>query len=150
MDTENILTILSLLGIGTIVGSFFTKRWERSNTVKLQQQNFKFERYKVIILLMYSALDFEKEKDKLKKHGRDFHSIEDLLDELKVEWHNMILFSSDHVLKTMQDFIKSPSQKTFYPAADALRKDLFGSKTLIKFDKMLDFKKVTEQQTKTS
>jgi len=131
---ENILTVLGLLGVGTIIGSFFTKRWERSNTIKLQQQDFKFSRYKVIILLMYSALDFQKEKHNLKKHNRDFDTIEQLLDELKAEWHNMILFASDHALKTTHEFINSPDSKNFYRAASALRKDLWGSKTSFDFD----------------
>jgi hypothetical protein len=134
MDSQTILGALGLLGIGTAVGSFFTKRWELSNTIKLQQQEFKFGRYKVIILLMYSALDFEKEKDKLKQHHRNFETLDELLDELKAEWHNMILFASDRSLKKTKAFIKSPTYQNFCDAAIALRKDLWGSKTSIKFD----------------
>lgn len=138
MDSQNILGALSLLGIGTAVGtaigSFFSKRWELSNTVKLQQQDFKSERYRVIILLMYSALDFEREKVKLKKHGRDYDAIDELLEELKAEWHYMILFASDQALKRTKAFIQLPNYQNFCNAATALRKDLWGSKTSIKFD----------------
>lgn len=93
MTLEDATAAVGLLGIGGILGTYFRILWERKNTALLQKQDFKETRYKCIILLMYSALDFRKNKSMLRQQGRNFLSLEDLMDELQAEWHNMILFA---------------------------------------------------------
>lgn len=76
---------------------------------------------------MLSCLDFEKNKQMLHKHGRpEINKLEDLKDELKAEWNNMILFASDEVLTKMHKFLENPSQNIFRETAIAMRKDLWG------------------------
>lgn len=129
MTFKNIVSILTLLGIGGLLGNYFRILWERKNTALLQKQEFKETRYKCIILLMLSCLDFEKNKQMLHQHGRTcINSLNDLKDELKIEWNNMILFSSEEVLSTMHLFIKNPSQVNFRKVALAMRRDLWGGK----------------------
>jgi len=128
MMFENVISVLVLLGLGGVLGTYFRILCERRNTALLQKQEFKETRYKCIILLMHSALDFEKNKPMLHQQGRNFASLDDLLDELKTEWHNMILFASDEVLKSAHDFILNPSQTAFHKTALSMRKDLWGGK----------------------
>lgn len=128
ITVENVISVLALLGIGGILGTYFRILWERRNAALLQKQEFKETRYKCIILLMYGAVDFEKQKPMLGQHGRDFETLEELLDELKTEWHNMILFASDDVLRRTHAFIKSPSQEAFRMSAFAMREDLWGGR----------------------
>jgi len=72
---------------------------------------------------------FDKSKPMLQQHGRQYiNSIEDLRDELKLEWNNMILFASSEVLTTMHAFIESSSPKNYKTVALAMRKDLWGGK----------------------
>lgn len=129
MNIENVSTILGLLGLGGLLGTYFRILWERKNSALLQKQEFKETRYKCIIILMMSYLDFEKSKSMLHKHGRpEINTLDDLKDELKTEWNNMILFSSDEVLTIMHKFIENPSQGSFQKTAIAMRKDLWGGK----------------------
>lgn len=133
---ENVVSALGLLGLGGVLGTYFRILWERRNTALLQKQEFKETRYKCIILLVYSALDFEKHQALLNQHGRNFQSRDELLDELKTEWHNMILFASDDVLTCTHAFISNPSQLAFRKSALVMRKDLWGGKLSPELEKM--------------
>lgn len=128
MTIENALSALGLLGIGGLLGNYFRILWERKNAALLHKQEFMEARFKCIILLMYTALNFEERNPGLKLHGRNFRTSDDLTEELKAEWHNAILFASDDVLRTIHNFIQEPSQKNFKGAAIAMRKDLWGGK----------------------
>jgi hypothetical protein len=57
---------------------------------------------------MYRALDFEENKIMLQHQGRKFAKFEDLLDEPKAEWHNLIFFASDAVLIDFYAFFYNP------------------------------------------
>jgi hypothetical protein len=139
MNLENVISVLALLGIGGVLGTYFRILWERQNVALLQKQEFKETRYKCIILLMLSFTDFEKQKVMLNAHGRNFQSIEELKDELIMEWHNMLLFASDEVLTTSHEFINNPTQESFQKVALAMRQDLWGGKISTQFE-MLKFK----------
>jgi hypothetical protein len=129
MNFENFITFLSLLGVGGLLGNYFRILWERQNKAQIQKQEFKEARYKCVIILLLSYLDFAKNKTMLHQHGRQYiNSIEDLRYELKLEWNNMILFALSEVLTTMHIFIENPSQQSFRNVALAMRKDLWGGK----------------------
>ncbi len=129
MNFENVATILGLLGIGGFIGTYFRLLWERKNTALQQKQDFKETRYKCIILLLLSCIEFDKKKPMLHQHGRTYiNSVEDLKEELKLEWNNMLLFASEEVLVKMNEFIKNSNHASFHSVAMAMRKDLWGGK----------------------
>lgn len=125
---ENVLSALGLLGIGGALGTYLRIVWERKGSAQLQKQEFKDTRYKCIIMLMYTLLDFDKRSKGLDKFGRNFKTQEELIDEIKAEWHNAILFASDEVLENLHVFIKNPSAESFKKSALAMRKDLWGGR----------------------
>ncbi len=129
MTIENVLSILGLFGLGGVFGTYLRIIWERKTHALLKKQEFKDTRYKCLIMLMYTVLDFEKRGAGLKEFGRNFRSREDVLDELKAEWYNAILFASDEALKSIYTFISQPSAASFKRAALAMREDLWGGKT---------------------
>ena len=133
---DNILKILALLGIGGIIGTYIRILCERRNTALRQKQEFKETRYKCILLLLYSCLDFEKQKPMLHEHGRKFSSLDELIDELKTEWHNMLLYASDEVLISTHTFIEKPNQENFRTSVLAMRKDLWGGKLSPNIEKL--------------
>lgn len=129
MNFENIFTILTPLFIGGFIVHYVHILWERKSSQLLKKQEFKETRYKCIIMLMLSLLDFEKNKQMLHLHGRQYiNNKEDLTYELKLELNNMILYASDEVLETTNNFIQNPSQRNFYKVALGMRKDLWGGK----------------------
>ncbi len=134
MNTSNILSILSLLGIGTALGTYLRILWERKNNVQSQKQDYKTIRYKAIIVLMYGLLNFDKEKDKLNTHGRNFQVRQDLIDELDTEMYNMLLYASDTVVKATKVFITNPTKHTFLSVAIEMRKDMWGGKINLKVE----------------
>jgi gamma-glutamylcysteine synthetase len=64
----------------------------------------------------------------LQQSGGIFTNLEELKDELKAEWHNMILFASDLALINTHTFIKNPSYGAFQNALLSIRQDLWGEK----------------------
>lgn len=135
MTFENIASVITLLGIGGLLGTYFRILWERKNAALIQKQEFKEVRYKCIIILLLSYLDFDKNKPMLHKHGREYiQNKQDLKDDIVMELNNMILFASEEVLIAVQQFIEGPSQQCFYEVAVAMRKDLWGGK--ISIDKL--------------
>ena len=129
---QNILSAIGLIGIGALLKSiidFFLRKREINSQA---QHEFKEKRYKVIILLSNATLDFEKHKAELHKHGRNFESKVELVDELKAERNNMILFASDTVIHSLNRFISESSEENYYELAIAMRKDLYGLNTKLR------------------
>lgn len=129
MNFESTFNVLAPLFIGGFIVHYIHILWERKSSQLLKKQEFKETRYKCIIMLMLSLLDFEKNKQMLHLHGREYiNNKEDLIYELKLELNNMILYASDEVLETTNGFIQNPSQHSFYKVAIGMRKDLWGGK----------------------
>lgn len=64
----------------------------------------------MVILLMYAAHDFEDNKTSLRINRPDLKNKQLVIDELKAEWFNMLLFASSKTLDALQGFIKTPNQ----------------------------------------
>lgn len=126
---QNIISAIGLIGIGAVIKSLIDSLLKKKEVKSQTQHEFKNTRYKAIILLANAMLDFEKHKPELHKHNRLFESKEQLLDELKTERNNMILFASDNVILSLNKFISDPGEGNFYTLAIAMRKDLYGLNT---------------------
>ena len=136
MNTNNEITDLMpiITAMIAIISAYATSKfqfWTEKNKKEVEKRNeFKEPRYKAIILLMVSALNFEKNKPMLQLHGRNYiNTIDDLIDELDTEWKNMILYANDKVIKAMGEFVKNPTENNFWKTTLEMRKDLYGIKT---------------------
>lgn len=132
MIYQNIVSTIGLIGFGAILKSIVDSILKKKEIRQQKQNDFKEVRYKAIILLMYGLLDFEKSNFEFQKHGRNFHTIQDLIEEIKIERNNMILFASDKVIILIKDFINQPIEANYYKVAIAMRKDLYGLNTKLK------------------
>ncbi len=77
MSWDILLSIFSIVGIGGIIGAFFTYWWNKRQEIELKNFEFKERRYKCIMILMYVYI----KPDELKNlvHNRpDIRNIEDL------------------------------------------------------------------------
>lgn len=129
-----------------IISAYITTKFqfwnEKAKKENEKRQEFKDVRYKAIIILMFSALNFDKNKPMLHSHGRtSLNTIDDLVDELDAEWKNMILYANDNVVKAMGAFVQAPSLENFWSTTIEMRKDLYGIKTHLEksdFQKYID------------
>jgi len=105
---------------------FFTAARTSQQSLKI---TFKETRYKVIILLCYAMVYYEKESSLLVINRPDLPSKERLLNELHAEFINMSLFASDKVILSMKFFLKNLDSLSLNKLAISMRKDLYGIKT---------------------
>jgi len=112
------------LGIGTVSTAIAQHLLERQKATRESQRKELEARYRVVILLMYAALDFESNRAAFRINRPDLKTKEAVLDDLRAEWVNMILFASSTTLGSLQSFIEQPSHHTLVSAAQAMRSDL--------------------------
>ena len=128
MDSQTIGSALGLLGMGGLISSYLTILWQRQSAFQQKQEECKFTRYKATTVLMFGYLQGQSSIKHLNQYGRSFQSTKEILEEVKTEWLNMILFASDGVMEGLQEFIRSPSDETYFRAALAMRADLRGGR----------------------
>jgi hypothetical protein len=133
VDSQTIVSAIGLLGIGGVVSSYLTILWQRHSAFQQKKDEFKATRYKATVVLMFGYLQGAKSIEHLNQHGRAFKSKNEILEEVIIEWLNMVLFASDDVLKDLQEFILDPSSETYFRAALAMRKDLWGGRVKFSF-----------------
>lgn len=137
MDIETIISILGLLGIGGIIGSYLQHLWNQKRETELRVQTLNENKYRSTLVFMRCVLKPE--------NVNQFHiedpNIQNLKDEEQVKKHvmtkliefyyNSILYASDEVLRKMKQFMDNPSESNFMETAIAMRKDLWKKKTKI-------------------
>ncbi|WP_460961269.1 hypothetical protein [Spirosoma litoris] len=129
MSFQNVLATITALGLGAILSKVFEYASDRQKTKEQTKHDFKQTRYKAIILLMYSLLDFEKHNKTLLLNNRNFKDKAELWEELKTEWTNMTLYASDDVVRAMKKFLQNPTLDTYNVTTLSMRKDLYNIKT---------------------
>lgn len=128
MNISNWITLatglIAGLGIGSVITGYFQHRIKQRE-ISLQSQRQDLEkRYRVVILLMYAAYDFEVDVTSLRINRPDLKNKQDLLGELKAEWYNMLLFASEQTQKHLFAFIEKPDLDNLCNAALSMRQDL--------------------------
>jgi len=124
MEASNWVSLIIGLGLGSVVTGliqYFIRRKE----VAYQSRREELEkRYRVIILLMYAALEFKSNKAATRINRPDLNDQQDVIEELKAEWYNMLLFASSDTQKELHSFIEHPNLDGLKKAAISMRKDL--------------------------
>lgn len=130
IEIKDILSFLGSVSIGALLLDWLRFRLDKRKLENTKRHEYKEVRYKAVMMLMVSALDFEKNKAMLHIHGRTtLNTLEDLMEELDIEWKNMILYANDEVLKTMGQFVREPTLNNFWKTTLEMRKDLYGINT---------------------
>lgn len=116
--------LIAGLGIGTAVTALVQHSLKRKEATYESQRKDLEARYRVVILLMYAAFDFESNRTTFRINRPDLESKQSVLEELEAEWHNMALFASSATLKSLRSFIEEPFHNNLLAAALAMRKNL--------------------------
>ena len=133
--TQKILPFLTLLGIGSIIGGFVTFILNKQKEIEFRKLEQKEIRYKSCLLFM--DVFFEPENIKyLSSRHPDINNAEDVLEYLKAEYHEMLLYASKEVILSVKNFIDEPSREKFLLSILNMRKDLWVNKFDLKIDEI--------------
>lgn len=140
MTIEVAISLLTAIGLGSILGAFFQSRFEQQKQVKEQEHDLKHRRYSAILILLLTKLDPKKGLVKTRAIRPDLQNLADIEKEIETEFLNSILFASDDVIRALADFIQNPNHSSYIKVATAMRKDLWGKKTSINEEVVTIFK----------
>jgi len=130
---EIITTVLSLIGVSTIIGAIFTYFFQKRKEIFMKESELKQKRYLCTILLMYAYLNKE-ELNSLQRVRPEIKNLTELRKELITEWVNSWIFASDNTLLAFKEFIESPSEKTFAKTVLSMRKESGGKNSKLPVD----------------
>lgn len=137
MDIQTIISVLGLLGIGGIIGSYFQHLWNQKRETELRIQSLNENKYRSTLVFMRCVLKPEnisqfniedpnmqhlKNKEDIKKYA---------FAKLTEFYYNSILYASDDVLRKFKNFMNEPSETGFMETAIAMRRNLWKKGTRI-------------------
>jgi hypothetical protein len=137
MDIQTIVSVLGLLGVGGIIGSYLQHLWNQKRETELRIQSLNENKYRSTLVFMRCVLkpanvnqfhiddpnmQILKNKEEVKKYA---------MIKLTEFYYNSILYASDDVLKKLKQFINKPSESKFMETAIAMIKDLWKKGTNI-------------------
>jgi len=141
MSVELVLSLLTALGLGSILGAFFQSKFQFNRELLSQKTELKKKRYGAIIVQMLIVLDFEKNIKYGQLHRPDLRTLDDYINEIKAELLNALSYAKDDVVIAIAEFLKKNDYQTYIKAVISMRKDLWGKKTKIKeniFDNLIN------------
>ncbi|RJQ39140.1 MAG: hypothetical protein C4555_03700 [Dehalococcoidia bacterium] len=121
--TQIILSILTLLGIGGIVGGFITYLLDKKKEREFKVLEQKERRYKSCLLYM-DAVFKPKNIKYLSSRQPDINNEQDILEYLNMEYHEMILYASKEVVLSVKIFLRNPTNENFLRTILIMRQDL--------------------------
>lgn len=119
-----ILGLLGLVGIGGIIANAQTRRKE----IEFKALENKERRYKSCLLYM-DVFFHPKNIKYLSSRQADIHSASDVIEYLKAEYHEMILYAARPVVLSVKAFIEFPTRDNFLTAVVAMRQDLWSKQS---------------------
>ncbi len=141
---EDAAALLGVLGFGGILGAYFQLVFQHRKEVKEQEHELKHRRYGAIIILMLTQLDPKTGLPHLRNIRPDLANLKDIVKEIDVELWNSFLFASDDVIRSIADFVRSPTYSSYVKAAVSMRRDLWGKKTSVDEHVLSILEKVSE------
>ena len=122
-STQIILSVLTLLGIGGIVGGYITYLLDKKKEREFRVLELKEKRYKSCLLYMDAF--FEPKNIKyLSSRQPDIDNANDIIQYLKMEYHEMMLYASKTVIISVKVFIEYPTYENFIKTIICMRQDL--------------------------
>lgn len=118
-----IFSALTLLGVGGIVGGYVAYLLDKKKEREFRVLELKEKRYKSCLLYMDAF--FEPKNIKyLSSRQPDIDNANDIIQYLKMEYHEMMLYASKNVIMSVKVFINDPTYKNFIETIICMRQDL--------------------------
>jgi hypothetical protein len=137
---QTIFSALTLLGVGGIVGGYITFLLDKKKELEFKRLEQKEKRYKSCLL--YMDVFFEPKNIKyLSSRQPDIDNAQDVIEYLKAEYHEMLVYASKEVILSVKAFIENPNRENFLKTVLSMRQDLWVKKNDLKIeDVSIDFK----------
>lgn len=133
-----ITSAITLLGVGGVVGGYITFRLNKSKDLEFKRREQKEKRYKVTLLFMDAYLEPKNMKFLNGLHSPFMHEDKrDVVESLKAEYRDMVLYGGREVIVALHDFIEAPSSKGFAKVMLEMRKDLWEKTPDLRTDELL-------------
>jgi hypothetical protein len=136
---QTIFSALALLGVGGIFGGYITFLLNKKKELEFKQLEQKEKRYKSCLL--YMDVYFEPKNIKyLSSRQPDINNTQDVIEYLKAEYHEMLLYASKGVILSVKSFINNPTRGNFLKTVLSMRGDLWVKKDDLELDNIrIDF-----------
>lgn len=122
-SVQTIFSALTLIGVGGIVGGYVTYLLDKKKEREFKVLEQKEKRYKSCLLYMDAF--FEPKNIKyLSSRQPDIDDAQDIIEYLKMEYHEMMLYASKEVINSVKMFIENPSNESFLKTILTMRQDL--------------------------
>lgn len=120
---QAIFTALTLLGVGGIVGGYITYLLDKKKEREFKVLEQKEKRYKSCLLYM-DAFSEPKNIKYLSSRQPDIDNAKDVIEYLKMECHEMMLYASKEVILSVKAFVENPTHEKFLRTILTMRQDL--------------------------
>jgi hypothetical protein len=142
-----IFSALTLLGVGGIVGGYITFLLDKKKELEFKQLEQKEKRYKSCLL--YMDVYFEPKNIKyLSSRQPDIDNAQDVIEYLKAEYHEMLLYASKEVILSVKAFINNPTRENFLKTVLNMRQDLWVKKNDLELNSIrIDFENSRQRKT---
>jgi hypothetical protein len=118
-----IFSALALLGVGGIAGGYITYVLDKKKEREFRVLEMKEKRYKSCLLYMDAF--FEPKNIKyLSSRQPDIDNANDIIQYLKMEYHEMMLYASKKVIMSVKMFVENPTYDNFIKTIICMRQDL--------------------------
>jgi hypothetical protein len=132
---QTIISALTLLGVGGIVGGYISYLLDKKKEREFKVLEQKERRYKSCLLYMDAF--FEPKNIKyLSSRQPDIDDAKDVIECLKMEYHEMMLYASESVVFSVKNFIETPIRDNFLKTILAMRQNLSAKKSDLDLEKL--------------
>jgi hypothetical protein len=122
-NIQLIISVLALLGLGGILGGYVTYLLDRKKEREFKILEQKERRYKSCLLFMDAYFEPKNIKYLESRHS-DINDKNDIIEYLKMEYFEMMLYASKSVVLSVKTFIDNPSRDNFLKTILVMREDL--------------------------
>lgn len=142
MATETILSILSLLGIGGIIGAYIKNLLDKRKELDFKLNELNESKFKSILIFMSILLRPENRKhfivdDKYLQNLSEKDLKKHCIMKLEEYYYHSMLYASDNVIKSIKRFIKNPNRENYVRVTKSMRVDLWNKKSKLSFSDLL-------------
>jgi len=120
---QTVMSALTFLGLGGVFGGYIAYLLDKKKEREFKVLEQKEKRYKSCLLYMDAF--FEPQNIKyLSSRQADIDGAQDVMEYLKMEYHEMMLYASKAVILSVKSFIENPIRENFLRTILIMRGDL--------------------------